>query len=364
MLRALHRKVSSEAPPYKQFVPFHSFQRKDALPVMPGEAMELRFGLLPTSMLFKKGHRIRVAVAGQDKSVFARIPADGTPTVTLERSQSRASFIELPVVRAASKQGTPVNLLTADASSSQPRPPLTAPPPATPQPVTGGTPPAENLTSVEQILERYVEATGGRAASERLTTRVLKGTYSIPSKSYSRPVAVYAKAPDKYAVLIEGDDHMVGYGFDGKTGWDQDFSGRGLRELSGGALAELRRGASFYRTLHLREQFRTMELKGRVSIEGREAYAVEAIPEEGRRVLFYFDAQTFLLVRREVEADQASDKPLVVTRYEDFREVDGVKMPFRIRNFMTGAGVENILAFDEAKHNLAVPDSKFEKPLQ
>jgi putative CocE/NonD family hydrolase len=110
-LRAVDRKVSDETPPFKQFVPYHSFKRKDALPVVPGEVMELKFGLLPTSMLFKKGHRIRVAIAGADKSVFARVPVEGTPTVTVERDRRHASFIELPLMRHPSKQSEPVNLL-------------------------------------------------------------------------------------------------------------------------------------------------------------------------------------------------------------------------------------------------------------
>lgn len=111
-LRLLQRKVSSEQPPYKQFIPYHSFKKKDASRVVPGELMELKFGLMPTSMLFKKGHRIRVAIAGHDKSVFARTPSGGTPTISVERSKQHASFIELPVMRRATGPVVPVNLLT------------------------------------------------------------------------------------------------------------------------------------------------------------------------------------------------------------------------------------------------------------
>ncbi len=112
-LRLLQRKVSTGTTPYKQFIPYHSFRKKDASPVVPGELMELKFGLLPTSMLFKKGHRIRVAVAGHDKSVFARTPSTGTPTISIERSKRHASFIELPVMRRAAGPVAPVNLLTS-----------------------------------------------------------------------------------------------------------------------------------------------------------------------------------------------------------------------------------------------------------
>jgi hypothetical protein len=60
---------------------------------------ELTFGLLPTSVLIRKGHRIRIAIAGHDKDTFRRIPAEGTPTITVAKDREYASFFELPVVR-------------------------------------------------------------------------------------------------------------------------------------------------------------------------------------------------------------------------------------------------------------------------
>lgn len=110
-LRALHRKISRDTPPYNSPVPYHSFKRADAQPLVPGEVAELKFGLLPTSVLIKKGHRLRVAIAGHDKSVFARIPVEGTPVITVARNQRYASAIELPVVRRTTPDTAPVNLL-------------------------------------------------------------------------------------------------------------------------------------------------------------------------------------------------------------------------------------------------------------
>jgi len=97
-LRALHRKVSTETPPYKLLVPYHSFKQKNAMPLVPGQLAELKFGLQPTSVLIKKGHRLRVAIAGADKNSFARIPAQGTPTISVARNKANASWIELPIV--------------------------------------------------------------------------------------------------------------------------------------------------------------------------------------------------------------------------------------------------------------------------
>jgi putative CocE/NonD family hydrolase len=94
-LRALHRNVSPEPPPYEIVGPYHSYLSKDALPMIPGEVAEIAIGMHPTSVLFRKGHRIRLAIAGADKDTFARIPENETPTWTIEH---RASGLELPVI--------------------------------------------------------------------------------------------------------------------------------------------------------------------------------------------------------------------------------------------------------------------------
>jgi len=98
-LRAIHRRVSSGTPPYTIQVPYHSFQEADAAPLVPGEVAELSFGMHPTSVLIKKGHRIRLGIAGHDAGTFSRIPARGAPVITVARNRDYASCIDLPLAR-------------------------------------------------------------------------------------------------------------------------------------------------------------------------------------------------------------------------------------------------------------------------
>jgi putative CocE/NonD family hydrolase len=93
-LRAMHRKVCPE-PPYAAFGPYHSCERADAEPLVRGELAEVTFALFPTSILIRKGHRIRVAIAGHDTN-FARIPEEGQPVFTIERSRRHPSHVVLP----------------------------------------------------------------------------------------------------------------------------------------------------------------------------------------------------------------------------------------------------------------------------
>ena len=100
-LRGVMRKVTDRPAPYRKIGPHRSELRADALPLVPGEVAELEFELWATSVLFRKGHRIRIAVAGADADTFLRYPREGAvPVLTVERNRHYASRVSLPVRQA------------------------------------------------------------------------------------------------------------------------------------------------------------------------------------------------------------------------------------------------------------------------
>lgn len=94
-LRLMHRQ---EAIQDETQFNMHTFSEEDAKPMVPGEVSEVAFKLWPTSVLIKKGHSIRIAIAGADKSIFDRTPKRGTPSYEIMRSATELSFITLPIV--------------------------------------------------------------------------------------------------------------------------------------------------------------------------------------------------------------------------------------------------------------------------
>jgi uncharacterized protein len=97
VLRAVHRQNDLHEPPYRVQGPYRSFERADSLPLAPGHVTDLSFNLYTTSVLIREGHRLQVAVAGHDSSVFARHPAEGTPVLTVQRNSLYPSHIDLPM---------------------------------------------------------------------------------------------------------------------------------------------------------------------------------------------------------------------------------------------------------------------------
>jgi uncharacterized protein len=96
-LRALHRRISADEPPYRVLGPYHSFKRKDGSPLVPGEIAEITFELMPVSVVVRAGHHLRIAIAGADADTFRRIPEKGAPTIMVYRSVTHPSQIALPI---------------------------------------------------------------------------------------------------------------------------------------------------------------------------------------------------------------------------------------------------------------------------
>jgi putative CocE/NonD family hydrolase len=97
LFRAIHRKLSTEPQPYKDVVPYHTFLKKDAQPLVPDEVAELKFDLLPVSYLFKKGHKIRIAISGADADHF-RPMTNSQPLIKVWHTEQYPSQVELPIV--------------------------------------------------------------------------------------------------------------------------------------------------------------------------------------------------------------------------------------------------------------------------
>ncbi|MEY3443259.1 MAG: hypothetical protein RLZZ519_1540 [Bacteroidota bacterium] len=96
-IRALHRKVSTATPPYRDAIAYHSYLREDAAPIPAGEIVEVRFDLLPVSYLFKKGHRMRIAIATGDCDNFKQISNPGAKYELILGGEF-ASQVVLPVM--------------------------------------------------------------------------------------------------------------------------------------------------------------------------------------------------------------------------------------------------------------------------
>ncbi|MGE5569436.1 MAG: hypothetical protein ACM3S5_10420 [Rhodospirillales bacterium] len=236
--------------------------------------------------------------------------------------------------------------------------------------------PTPPLTA-EQILEKSIEASGGRKAMEQLTSTMAKGILEIIAPQHDHDHAAelephheppkmlgtmefYAKAPNKRLIItnIEGVGE-IRQGFDGTVGWN--LAPEGVTEITGEALERMRREAVFNGALKWREMYPKVELKGKEKIGGRDAHAILLTPKSGRPLIHYIDAETFLMAGQSGTVDTEQGHVAVRTEMSDYRDIgNGVKVPFRLKQVMTMGNF--VITMTEVKGNVAIDDAKFAKP--
>ena len=213
--------------------------------------------------------------------------------------------------------------------------------------------------NVGQILEKYIDALGGKAAIQKISSRASIGVIKVSGVSLSGTVEIYEKAPNKRLVIMK----MAGFGamrkgFNGTVGWIEEPLSDGPRELSGRELAATGRDADFYKSIRLRELYPRIMFKGMEKVGDRETYLLEA-PRAGSPKRWYFDAQTGLLTRTTSEENSPEGKVINEEFYEDYKTLDGILVPFIIRQ----SGEDDVtIRLTEVKHNVAIDDSIFNKP--
>jgi hypothetical protein len=219
---------------------------------------------------------------------------------------------------------------------------------------------AAKAMTAEQVLEKHVEAIGGRAAMEKHSTLTMKGTIEVVGMGMKGPIEVYSKAPNKLLVTTE----IPGFGtskqgFNGTVAWSSDPVS-GMRELSGVELAQFKRGATFAAEARWRELWKSAELTGTQKVGDREAYVVKLTPAEGNPTTNYYDAATFLLLRSDTTQEGPMGTFPTTTSFSDYREVSGVKLPFGMEQ--QAATVTLRFNFTEATYGTPIDDATFEKP--
>ncbi len=221
-------------------------------------------------------------------------------------------------------------------------------------------PATAELPSVDKILAKNIEALGGKAALEKLTSRLAKGSFELPAMGASGTFEAYDKAPNKSGMRIE----IAGFGtivsnFDGTQAWSQDPMS-GLRELSGLELAATKLHADYFKELKMKELYKKLEVKGKEKVGSAEAYVVEATPAEGAPEKFYYDAATGLLLRHDAERESPQGKMAIEITFEDYSVVDGVQVWHTMKQSTPAYAMT--MKVTEIKHNVAIDDAKFGKP--
>jgi len=241
--------------------------------------------------------------------------------------------------------------------------------------------------SAEEIIAKHLAAVGGKEALSKFKSRVAIGTFKKEGEPESQ-MAIMSEAPDRLAavyVFRDYDWRLVNA--DGKTVIRPQFprqvapiEDKYRQMLTSGLMFN---GVPLQNLLLAPGPDVKFTAKGTKKVKGREAYVVEVRRGKESPVRLFFDAETFMWVRSEFGraevtrqmrtftndvVNQSASETGVEFYVEtgDFRDVDGVKLPFRVEMVVTspilrdrssGTLVGNVR---EYKHNVQIDAAMFQ----
>jgi outer membrane lipoprotein-sorting protein len=216
----------------------------------------------------------------------------------------------------------------------------------------------------EQVIDKYIEVTGGRAAYEKVKTRVTHGKMTIPAQGMAGTIEIYSKAPNLFYLMVEipGTEKQENV-YNGKLAWEKSVL-KGTRLVTGQELESLKQQANMAGDLKWRDTYTSIENEGVVDIDGKKCYKLTLTPKTGKPELRFYDTQTGLLARAENTVEMMGTTVHSIATPSDYREFEGVKMPFKtsVSIALGGMQLEQNIEVEKIENNVDIPDSKFEMP--
>ena len=209
---------------------------------------------------------------------------------------------------------------------------------------------------VDQLLDKYLAAVGGSTALQKVSSRVEKG--KITASGHELAIEVYAKGPDKRISIMHMPNGDSITAFDGKQGW---LSNNGRPHLMSAAENDAARiDADLYFPEHVKSLYKRFNVLPGETIGGHDTYMVLGRGEGQPPLRLYLDKDTGLLLRLVRYAETPLGRNPTQIDYADYRDADGVKIPYRWT--LARPGGRFTIQIDSVQQNVPVEDAKFAAP--
>jgi hypothetical protein len=220
----------------------------------------------------------------------------------------------------------------------------------------------KDLPTVEQVMEKYISATGGKAAYEKVKGMRTVGRMELPNAGISGEIEISQAAPAKQYVVIEFDAvGKIESGTDGKVAWEiNPMSGPRVKE---GAEAAIEiRNALISGELKWKELYASAKVEGKEEIEGKPVIKVVFTPKEGEGgpMTEYFDAETGLRVKSAMTVTTPQGELPIEFKISDYRKVGDLLIPHMTTQTIAGQDIE--IKIEKVELNPEFAADRFELP--
>jgi erythromycin esterase-like protein len=209
------------------------------------------------------------------------------------------------------------------------------------------------------VLARFVEATGGRAAHERITAEIVRGRFVLAQVGVEGSFTLTRAAPNRSRLVLEIPGMGTAEeGTDGEIAWQ---SGPGsVRALHDPERAEVILRAAFHFDLRLEELFAQIEIAAAEPVNGRPCHVVRCATPDGFSVTRWHDVESGLLLKQVIDGSGPLGRIASEIVYDDYRDVGGIRVAHRLRQASQGQTLE--FTVEAVELDPVLPDDAFAVP--
>jgi hypothetical protein len=222
---------------------------------------------------------------------------------------------------------------------------------------------APGQPSADQVLDKYLRAVGGAQRLAGLSSIVAKGTYKGFDDADKSAMDVFAKSTGERSTIVHtlsGDSTTT---FDGRSGWiaaPETEKPVPLLAVTGQDLDGMKLEAEAFFPARIKQALTKWRVGARVTIGDREVQPVQGTTAGGGTATLCFDAESGLLVRLVRFSESPVGRLVTQVDYSDYRDVSGVKMPFKWTvSWLDGRSIFELM---DVRPNVAIDPAKFAKP--
>ena len=175
------------------------------------------------------------------------------------------------------------------------------------------------LPTVQQVLDRYVAATGGRDALLRhksMTMHMKEGDVEL---------VLYMKDTKAAQKILFPDGKTMRGGYDGKVAWSIDTTGK-VHVPQGDVIKTIARDADMYYHLHVMNYFRSMAVVDVKPFNGRPCYHLKGVNNWGKVNEQFYDTASGLLLGYAFNTAWRGGNGDATATFEDYTNYGGVLM--------------------------------------
>ena len=213
----------------------------------------------------------------------------------------------------------------------------------------------------DQVFAKYMQALGGAQKVAALTTFTARGTYGgFNTGGADIPIEINAKAPNQRMQIVRAPDAENVKTFDGRKAWvSEGWRPLPLMELTGGNLEGARIEALTLFPVTIKDSFTGWQV-GTATIDDKPVQVLQGRSAgQPLPVNFYFDESGLLVRTLRWNRTLVGTVP-TQTDFSDYRDVAGVKMPFKI--VITWTDGQNTIALNQIQPNVPIDAARFATP--